>query len=170
MVEREELLKKLTEIRLFCMDVDGVLTNGCMYYSREGEQLKRFNAHDGMGIQILREQLDIIPVIVTQEETDIVTARAQKLKIEHVYRGVRDKGAVLDPLLSRLGLQYNQVLFVGDDINDLPLLRRAGVAVAVADAMPSIRRDVHYVTEARGGEGAVRELVEMILEAKEKYG
>jgi len=170
MVERTELLRRLTRVKMFCMDVDGVLTNGHLYYSKDGELFKCFNAHDGMGIQILREQLGIIPVIITQEETGIVSARARKLKIEHVFQGVRDKGSILAPLLEKLQIGYGEVLFVGDDINDLPLLRRVGVAVAVADAIERIKSEVHYITRSRGGEGAIRELVEMILEARERYG
>ena len=151
------------KIKLFAMDVDGVLTDGGMYYSEEGEVMKKFNTRDGMGIELLRKN-KIIPAIITKENSKIVIKRADKLKVEEVYIGVEDKLKVIEELAKRYNIDFDEIAYIGDDINDLPVLEKVGLTFAPDDAMPEIKQIVDYVTSKRGGEGALREAVDFILE------
>jgi YrbI family 3-deoxy-D-manno-octulosonate 8-phosphate phosphatase len=151
------------KIKLFATDVDGVLTDGGMYYSEEGEVMKKFNTRDGMGIELLRKN-KIIPVIITKENSKIVIKRADKLKVEEVYIGVEDKLKVIEELAKRYNIDFDEIAYIGDDINDLPVLEKVGLTFAPDDAMPEIKQIVDYVTSKRGGEGALREAVDFILE------
>jgi 3-deoxy-D-manno-octulosonate 8-phosphate phosphatase (KDO 8-P phosphatase) len=152
-------------VRLIAMDVDGVLTDAGMYYGENGEELKKFNTRDGMGIALAREA-GLTMAILTRESTAIVARRAAKLRIEEVHVGILDKLACMRDILARHGLTLEQVAYIGDDVNDYELLRHVGLAAAVRDASRLPKSVAHYVTEAKGGEGAVRELCELILEAQ----
>jgi YrbI family 3-deoxy-D-manno-octulosonate 8-phosphate phosphatase len=154
-----------SKIKLFAMDVDGVLTDGSMYYSEKGEVLKKFNTRDGMGIELLRRN-GVIPAIITQEESKIVLRRAGKLKVEEVYIGVKDKLRVIKELAQKYSLSLDEIAYIGDDINDLALLREVGLSFAPSDAMSEVKQLVHQVLSRRGGEGAVREAVEFILQTR----
>jgi len=154
-------------IRMLIMDVDGVLTDAGMYYSEGGEELKKFNTRDGHGITLLHEA-GLLTAIVTRERTQIVTRRAEKLRIQEVHQGIRDKLPVVKDLLARHALTPDQACYVGDDVGDLDAMRFVGLAVAVADAMPPIKRVAAYVTRAAGGAGAVREVCDLILAARER--
>lgn len=154
-----------SKIRLFAMDVDGVLTDGSMYYSEKGEVLKKFNTRDGVGIELLRRN-GVIPVIITQEESKIVLRRARKLKVEEVYIGVKDKLRVIKELAQKYSLSLDEIAYIGDDINDLALLREVGLSFAPSDAMSEVKQLVHQVLSRRGGEGTVREAVEFILQTR----
>lgn len=154
-----------SKIRLFAMDVDGVLTDGSMYYSEKGEVLKKFNTRDGMGIELLRRN-GVIPAIITQEESKIVLRRAGKLKVEEVYIGVKDKLRVIKELAQKYSLSLDEIAYIGDDINDLALLREVGLSFAPSDAVSEVKQLVHQVLSRRGGEGAVREAVEFILQTR----
>lgn len=154
-----------SKVRLFAMDVDGVLTDGSMYYSEKGEVLKKFNTRDGMGIELLRRN-GVIPAIITQEESEIVLRRAEKLKVEEVYIGVKDKLRVIKELARKHNLTLNEVAYIGDDINDLALLREVGLSFAPSDAVLEVQQVVHQVLSRRGGEGAVREAIEFILQTR----
>jgi 3-deoxy-D-manno-octulosonate 8-phosphate phosphatase (KDO 8-P phosphatase) len=155
----------LKRIRLFATDVDGVLTDAGMYYSESGEELKKFNTRDGMGIKLL-QRAGLITALVTQEATKLVARRGEKLAIPEVHQGVMDKLPVLRDMASRHGVTLAEVAYIGDDINDLASLRAVGFSAAPADALPPVREAVTYVCNAKGGEGAVREVAEMILEAQ----
>lgn len=150
-------------IKLFAMDVDGVLTDGGMYYSEQGEMLKRFNTRDGMGIELLRKS-GIIPVIITQEESKIVLKRAEKLKVEEVHVGIGDKLRVIKELAQKYNLSLDEVAYIGDDVNDLAILRKVGLSFAPNDAIPEVKQIVHQVLSRKGGEGVVREAVNFILQ------
>jgi YrbI family 3-deoxy-D-manno-octulosonate 8-phosphate phosphatase len=147
------------------MDVDGVLTDAGMYYAENGDELKKFNTRDGQGIALARE-LGIRTVILTGESTKLVTRRAEKLRIDHLRQGVRDKRAALIEILQTEDIAPEQACYVGDDLNDLGVLEMVGLAIVVNDAMRRPRTLAHYVTAARGGEGAIREVCEMILDAQ----
>jgi 3-deoxy-D-manno-octulosonate 8-phosphate phosphatase (KDO 8-P phosphatase) len=147
------------------MDVDGVLTDAGMYYAENGDELKKFNTRDGQGIALARE-LGIRTVILTGESTKLVTRRAEKLRIDHLRQGVRDKRAALIEILETEDIAPEQACYVGDDLNDLGVLEMVGLAIVVNDAMRRPRTLAHYVTAARGGEGAIREVCEMILDAQ----
>ncbi|MFN3681057.1 MAG: KdsC family phosphatase [Nitrospira sp.] len=155
---------RLRRIRLFAMDVDGVLTDAGMYYSESGDEWKKFNTRDGMGIKLL-QKAGLITAIVTQERTRLVARRAEKLAIPEVHQEVMDKVSVIRDMASRYGLSLDEVAYIGDDVNDLEALTAVGFSAAPADAMPRVLQAVDYVCRKKGGEGAVREVVELILEA-----
>ncbi|OLB54823.1 MAG: HAD family hydrolase [Nitrospirae bacterium 13_2_20CM_2_62_8] len=157
----------LQRLRLFATDVDGVLTDAGMYYSESGEELKKFNTRDGMGIKLL-QRAGLITALITMEETKLVTRRAEKLAIPEVHQGARDKLAVMREMVARHGLTLQQVAYIGDDVNDLEVLNAVGFSAAPADALPAVRNAVDYVCRQKGGEGAVREVADLILEAKSK--
>lgn len=156
---------KLKGIRLFATDVDGVLTDAGMYYAESGDELKKFNTRDGMGIKLL-QRAGLITALVTQETTKLVARRGEKLAIPEVHQGVMDKLPVLKSMAARHGMTMAEVAYMGDDINDLQALRAVGFSAAPVDALPAVRKAVTYVCRAKGGEGAVREVAEMILEAQ----
>ncbi|HKW86617.1 MAG TPA: HAD-IIIA family hydrolase [Nitrospiraceae bacterium] len=162
---RASLSRALKHIRLFATDVDGVLTDAGMYYSESGDELKKFNTRDGMGIKLL-QRAGLITALITMEETKLVIRRAEKLAIPEVHQGARDKLAVLRDLAAKHGLTLQEVAYIGDDVNDLEALKAVGFSAAPADAMPPVLRAVDYVCRKQGGEGAVREVADLILEAK----
>ncbi|MEW6544066.1 MAG: HAD-IIIA family hydrolase [Nitrospirota bacterium] len=147
------------------MDVDGVLTDAGMYYSESGDEWKKFNTRDGMGIKLL-QRAGLLTALITQEQTKLVARRAEKLAIPEVRQGVTDKLAELRALAARYGMDLQEVAYIGDDVNDLEALQAAGFSAAPADAVPPIRKVVRYVCKSRSGEGAVREVADLILEAQ----
>jgi 3-deoxy-D-manno-octulosonate 8-phosphate phosphatase (KDO 8-P phosphatase) len=164
---RKVLLSTLKRIRLFATDVDGVLTDAGMYYSESGEELKKFNTRDGMGIKLL-QRAGIITAIVTQERTKLVAWRGEKLMIPEVHQGVMDKLSLVREMAERHGLSMEEVAYIGDDVNDVATLNAVGFSATPADGMPQAASVVDYVCTKKGGEGAVREIIEMILEAQHK--
>lgn len=162
---RRSLFRLLRRIRLFATDVDGVLTDGGMYYSESGDELKKFNTRDGMGLRLL-QQAGIITAFITQEETKLVARRGAKLAIPEVHLGAWDKLAVLRSIAARHRLSLQEVAYMGDDVNDLATLTAVGFSAAPADGIPAVRKAVHYVCRKKGGEGAVREVTDMILAAQ----
>jgi 3-deoxy-D-manno-octulosonate 8-phosphate phosphatase (KDO 8-P phosphatase) len=157
--------KLLSQIRLFATDVDGVLTDAGMYYSETGDEWKKFNTRDGMGIKLL-QRAGIITAIVTQERTKLVARRAEKLAIPELHQGVMDKLSCVRDMASRHGFSLEQVAYIGDDVNDLEALKAVGFSASPADGLPDILAAVDYVCRKKGGEGAVREIIEMILKAQ----
>jgi 3-deoxy-D-manno-octulosonate 8-phosphate phosphatase (KDO 8-P phosphatase) len=153
-------------VRLLCVDVDGVLTDAGMYYGPDGEVLKKFNTRDGMGLARVREA-GVAVAIISGEDSAIVHARATKLKIDDVFSGAADKRIAIDELCARHGMGMDEVAFIGDDLNDLPALECVGLACAVADAAEPVKAVAHYVTERRGGDGAVREVCELLIAARQ---
>lgn len=153
---------RLRRIRMLLMDVDGVLTDGGMYYTESGDELKKFNTRDGHGITLLHAA-GMRTALVTREQTAIVTRRAAKLGISEVRQGALDKLPVVRGILEKHGITPDAACYIGDDLGDLEVMGYVGCAVAVADALPPIRRIAHYVTRKRGGEGAVREVCDLIL-------
>lgn len=155
----------LQGIRLFATDVDGVLTDAGMYYSESGDEWKKFNTRDGMGIKLL-QKAGLITAIVTQERTRLVARRAEKLAIPELHQGVMDKLSVIQEMATRHGLSLQHVAYIGDDVNDIEALNAVGFSAAPADGLPQVQEVVDYVCRQKGGEGAVRELVEMILQSR----
>jgi len=155
------------KIKLVAMDVDGVLTDAGMYYTENGDELKKFNTRDGMGVALVREA-GLKTAILTRENTRMVERRGAKMRIDHVYIGITDKLTCMNTLLEQLGLTLEQVAYIGDDVNDYELLCHVGLAAAVHDASRLPKSVAHLITEAKGGEGAVRELCEIILEAQQE--
>lgn len=155
-------------IRLLVLDVDGVLTDGSIIYTATGEEIKIFHVRDGHGLRLL-QQAGIHLALITGRQSPAVAHRARNLQIAHVFQGVRDKLAVLRSLQADLGISDEQTAVMGDDLVDLPILRVAGLAVAVADAPLEVQARVHLVTTAPGGRGAVREVCELLLQAQDKW-
>lgn len=149
--------------KLVITDIDGVWTDGGMYYTADGDVMKRFSVKDGWGVILLRK-LGIPVAIMTGEDTQIVQKRADKLKIGYCFLGVKDKVAQAEALCSQLGITLQEVAFIGDDLNDLPLLRKVGYSASPANTPEYVKREVRYVTTACGGYGAFREFVEKLLE------
>lgn len=164
-VRRALSLTVLKGIRLFATDVDGVLTDAGMYYSESGDEWKKFNTRDGMGIKLL-QKAGLITAIVTQERTRLVARRAEKLAIPELHQGVFDKLSVIRDMAMRHGISLKEVAYVGDDVNDIEALKAVGLSAAPADGLPQVLGIVDYVCRQKGGEGAVRELVDMILHSR----
>jgi len=164
---RKGLAAKLKRIRLFATDVDGVLTDAGMYYSESGDEMKKFNTRDGMGIKLL-QRAGIITAIVTQERTKLVAWRGEKLTIPEVHQGVMDKLSLVREMAERHRLSMEEVSYIGDDVNDVTTLEAVGFSATPADGMPQAAAVVDYVCAKEGGDGAVREIIEMILDAQHK--
>jgi 3-deoxy-D-manno-octulosonate 8-phosphate phosphatase (KDO 8-P phosphatase) len=160
-----DVTARARKIRLLVMDVDGVLTDGRMVLSDKGDELKMFHTHDGIGLA-LAHRAGLKTALVTGETSPIAKARGEKLGVDTVVLGARRKGDAVDALLAAAGLPAEALAYVGDDLLDVPALQRAGLAIAVADAVADVRACAHVVTAAPGGRGAVRECVELILRAQ----
>ncbi|MBN2375826.1 MAG: HAD hydrolase family protein [Sedimentisphaerales bacterium] len=163
------------DIKLLVMDVDGVLTDGTIIVHPDGSESKNFHAHDGGWIRIWR-RLGLQTAIITGRECPAVEHRAKMLEIEFVYQKALDKLLVFDQLIEESGVSAQEVAFIGDDVFDLPIIRRAGFSAAVADAVPEIRQAANMTTKASGGKGAVGEFIRFLLKemglwekAMEKY-
>ncbi len=154
-------MSDFTKIKLLVTDVDGVLTDGGMYYFEDGNEAKKFNTRDGMAIQLIKEQ-GIRVIFLTKENTKIVANRAKKLGVE-AYQGVTHKGTTLVDIMIKYDLQNEEVAYVGDDINDISPLEKAGIAICPADAVHEVKRVCNIVTNAKGGEGVIREIYEQHL-------
>ena len=164
-LKSKNIEKTKQKIKMFITDVDGVLTDSGMYYSEKGEILKKFNTRDGMGIEILVKK-GVVPVILTKENSDIVLKRAEKLKIKVVYVGVEDKLAKAAEILKKYNFSFDEVVYIGDDLNDIPLLKKVGFSCCPFDAVEEVKKVVNHVCETKGGEGVVREVVDFIVSMK----
>ncbi|WP_438952257.1 KdsC family phosphatase [Porticoccus sp.] len=162
-----KITRRARQIRLLLLDVDGVLTNGNLYYGNNGEELKSFNIQDGLGIKLLQRQ-GIRVGIITGRSSALVARRAGELGIDLIVQGREDKMQALEEMLAAHPYQMNEIAFLGDDLPDLAVIRRVGLGVAVANARPIIAEHALWQTSACGGAGAVRELAEMILQAQDK--
>jgi len=161
----DAVLERARRIRLLVLDVDGVLTDGRLFLSAAGEELKVFHVRDGSGLVAVR-RAGIEVAIVSGRDSPAVTRRAAELGIRHVRQGVADKGQELDRLLAELGVDAAETACVGDDTPDLPMLRRAGLAIGVSDAHPALLEAAHWITRSPGGRGAVREVCDLLLSAR----
>lgn len=160
-----DLRERAARIKLVVFDVDGVFTDGSLYYGPGGEELKVFNVQDGQGVKrLLAAGIDA--AVISGRDSAAVTRRMRDLGITHVFQGDEDKLPVLERLLKKLGLTLEQAAHVGDDLPDLPLFQRVGLAVATANAMPALKAVAHHVTAAAGGHGAVREVCDLLLTAQ----
>ncbi len=164
----ERLLNKIRRVKLLILDVDGVLTDGRIIIDDAGVESKNFDVKDGHGLKIImRYGIDV--VLLTGRRSQVVERRAADLGIAEVHQGIRNKVEALAELLLRRDLAPGETAYAGDDIVDIPLFKRVGFAVAVADAVPEVRQVADYVTGCKGGRGAVRELCEVILQAQELW-
>ena len=158
---------RAARIKLVAFDIDGVMTDGGLHYTDDGGELKTFNVQDGLGLKLM-QRAGIELAIVTGRTSGVVAARAADLGIEHVYQGVANKRAAVSGLLEKLGLNWTDCAFMGDDLIDLPAMTQCGFAIAPANARPVVKERAHAITDASGGHGAVREAIELILAAQGK--
>ena len=158
----------LERIKVVALDVDGVLTSGKVQLDGNGNEIKEFDVQDGLGL-VLLSKAGYKTAIISARKSEAVRARARELKIDKLYQGARPKEKAYERMLRDLRVGTRDVCFIGDDLNDIRVLRRAGFAVAVPAAAPEVRRVVDYVTKKSGGSGAVRELAELILKATGKW-
>ncbi|MEG6585068.1 KdsC family phosphatase [Dendrosporobacter sp. 1207_IL3150] len=159
---------RANKIKLMIFDVDGVLTNGQIIFGRDGEAMKEFNAQDGLGISVAHKA-GLKTAIITGRESDMVKLRGAELKITDVYQGAMSKLAALQELIAKYNLKLDEVCYVGDDLIDLPVMIQVGLACAVANAVPEVKANAHYIAANEGGRGAVREIVELVLKAQGKW-
>ena len=159
------LLERAASIRMLVLDVDGVLTDGKLYFDNNGNEMKAFSTRDGLGMRCL-QLCGIELALITGRQSEIVDRRAKQLGIKHVYQGCHDKLDAFNHLLEKTGIDEQQVCYAGDDWIDLPVLERVGLAVTVPDADKIMKDRVHWVTSHRGGKGAVREICNLVLAAQ----
>ena len=161
-------IEKAKTIRLLILDVDGVLTTGIIYYQSDGREMKGFHIQDGLGIKLL-QKTGVIVAVISGKNSAVVSRRMQDLSIKHVYLGQEDKLPAYEDLKQRLHMQDHEIAYMGDDLPDLPLLRRVGLAITVPQAPPIIKQHADYITKIKSGKGAVREACEFIMEAQDQY-
>ena len=164
----QQLTRRLEGIKLMIFDVDGVLTDGSLYYGPSGEAIKRFNVMDGLGIKFL-QKFGILTAIISARQSPIVQARATDLGINHVFQGSHNKQAALTLLLAQTGFNLIECAYLADDVVDLPLLTQVGFAAVVPNCHIELRQYAHYITKATGGNGAAREVCDMLLQAQGHY-
>lgn len=157
--------QRAQNVRIAIFDVDGVLTDGTLYYSDTGAEIKGFHVRDGQGLKLLQSS-GVLTAIITSRRSKAVELRARDLGIELLYQGIADKLDTCRSLLSRVSLEAGAAAYIGDDLVDLPVLMHCGLAVSVPEAPLAVRGCAHYVTEARGGHGAAREFCEFIMQAQ----
>ena len=155
-------------IKLIVFDVDGVMTDGSLYLCDDGQEYKAFNSHDGLGMKMLKAS-GVEMAIITGRTSNVVVKRAENTGVAHFYQGVEDKLEALEHLTQKLGLELSQCAFMGDDVLDLPPMRRSGLSLTVPAAPPLVKQHAHYVTTREGGRGAIREVVELIMQAQGTY-
>jgi 3-deoxy-D-manno-octulosonate 8-phosphate phosphatase (KDO 8-P phosphatase) len=160
-----ELRARACGVQLLILDVDGVLTNGRLYYGADGDELKAFHIRDGLGLKMLLAT-SVKVAIVTGRTSRAVALRAENLGVRYVFQGVNDKLGAFEQLLQQLSLPAGAAAAMGDDLPDLPVLRRCGLAACVPEAPALIRSHSHYISESSGGAGAVRELCELLMAAQ----
>lgn len=161
----QDILDKARQIKLVIFDVDGVLTDGSLFLGDDGQEYKAFHAKDGLGMKLLQAS-GVEIGIITARTSKVVEHRMHSLDIKHVYQGCLDKSQAFDELLAKQGLKHEQVAYVGDDVIDLPVMRKAGLAIAVQDAHPLAKQHAHWQTPHNGGRGAARDVCELIMEAQ----
>jgi 3-deoxy-D-manno-octulosonate 8-phosphate phosphatase (KDO 8-P phosphatase) len=164
----QEFIEKVSKIKLLLTDCDGVLTDGCVYYSNSGEVMKCFSLRDGMGVERLRKYSGVETGIVTGENSEIVQRRAEKLGITEYHPGSCDKYSTLKEILRTRNISSDQVAYIGDDLNDLEIMQHVGLSACPKDAMSLIRKTANLIMVNKGGHGAFRELAEIIIFYKHK--
>ncbi|MDQ7076027.1 MAG: 3-deoxy-manno-octulosonate-8-phosphatase KdsC [Gammaproteobacteria bacterium] len=157
--------QKAAQIRLVIFDIDGVLTSGALFIGDDGQEYKAFHSRDGHGLRMLQDS-GVQVAIITGRSSKVVQHRAKDLGIQHVYQGRREKLPAFEELLQATGFSVEQVAYVGDDVMDLPIMIRTGLAIAVQDAHSLVKKHAHWLTPSNGGMGAGRDVCELIMEAQ----
>ena len=164
----KEVRERAAKVKLLVLDVDGVLTDGRIIMDHKGREIKAFNVRDGHGLRLLREA-GIEVAILTGRSSPVVQKRADDLGILWVRQGVNDKVGAYEKIVRKMGITDNEACFVGDDLVDIPLLKRVGIPIVVADGAPEAKRFARYVTQSSGGKGAVREVCDLLLQTQGKW-
>lgn len=160
-----KLLKKCKKIKIVLTDVDGVLTDGGMYYSSKGDVMKKFHVRDGMGVTLLRKN-KISTIIVTKEKNPIIRQWAKKMKIKKVYEGILQKEVIINEIYKTFNITPQELAYIGDDVNDIGLIKKVGFSAAPKDGIGQIKKIVDYICKSKGGEGVLREIADIILLTK----
>lgn len=163
-----ENFERARKVKVVIVDVDGVMTDGRIIYGNYGDELKFFDVKDGLGLVLLRDA-GLKTIILSSRKSRIIQKRAKELKVVKIYQDVKDKLKIFEKMLRKFKVSADEVCYIGDDLIDIPVLRRAGFAVAVDSAVPEAKEGVHYVTQRGGGRGAVREVCDLILKAQQKW-
>ena len=163
---KKNFLARLKKIKLLILDVDGVLTDNSVYIGSDGNEFKGFNIQDGFGIHLLQQEAKVKVALLSGRYSKSTEFRAKELEIEMVYNGYTDKAQVLEEIRLKTALDYSEMAYMGDDFADIPVLRKTGVAITVKNARPEVKKICQYVTKDSGGDGAVREVIDLILKAK----
>jgi 3-deoxy-D-manno-octulosonate 8-phosphate phosphatase (KDO 8-P phosphatase) len=164
-----DIFERAARVRLVIFDVDGVLTDGSLYLGDDGQEYKAFHSRDGHGMAMLQES-GVTVGIITGRSSQVVKLRMESLGVRQVYQGQRDKRAAYEQLKRDLGVGDDEVAFVGDDVVDLPVMSRVGLAIAVQDAHPAVKQHAHWQTPSAGGRGAARDVCELLMEAQGTLG
>ncbi|MDH5325526.1 MAG: 3-deoxy-manno-octulosonate-8-phosphatase KdsC [Gammaproteobacteria bacterium] len=160
-----DIYEKAKKIKLIIFDVDGVLTDGSLFFGDDGQEYKAFNAKDGHGMKMLQRS-GVEVAIITARSSELVKHRMKNLEIKHVYQGQKDKLPAFKSLIDKLKIHSDEVAYVGDDVVDLPIMIRVGLAVSVADGHPLSKKHAHWITPTPGGRGAARDICELIMQAQ----
>jgi 3-deoxy-D-manno-octulosonate 8-phosphate phosphatase (KDO 8-P phosphatase) len=168
MTDQASIERRASHVKLLLLDCDGVLTDGRLWLLQDGDEHKAFNTKDGLGLELLR-RAGLRAGVITGRTSTALARRAKELGIEFLRQGNEQKIAAFEEVLRSAGVEDDEVAFVGDDLSDIPLMRRSEFAVAVADAVAETRAAAHYVTQAKGGRGAVREVIEIILKSQGRW-
>ena len=161
----QKLKEKIKKIKLIATDVDGVLTDGGMYYSSKGDTLKKFQAIDGMAVSILKRNT-IPTVIITKERNQIVKQWSSKMNIDRLFDGIKNKEKIVPKLCKLYSLSENNIAYIGDDVNDLEILKRVGFSITPKDGNLEVKKIVDYICKSSGGEGVLREICDLVISVK----
>ncbi|GJL81773.1 MAG: 3-deoxy-D-manno-octulosonate 8-phosphate phosphatase [marine bacterium B5-7] len=164
-----DIIERARTVKLLIVDVDGVLTDGSLYLTDTGMQFKAFHSRDGLGLKLIRN-INIKTAIITARTSESVQLRVDELGIDHLYQGAQDKHTAFEELSSATGIEPRFACYVGDDIVDLPVMKRVGLSISVADAHPAVKEQSHWITPLAGGKGAVRQICDLLLYANGQYG
>ena len=165
MVKNPNFRSLCKDIKLVISDVDGVLTDGCMYYSDKEEIMKKFHTHDGMGVELLSKN-NIHTILMTKEKSNIVKKRASKIKVKEIFMGVLEKENLFEHLCIKYSLKSKNIAYIGDDINDLKIIKLVGFSASPNNGIDEIKKTVQYICKKNGGEGAFREFADLIINNK----
>ena len=163
-----EIQRRAAEVRMIVLDVDGVLTDGRIYLGNKDEEFRTFFVRDGLGIR-MGQSAGLIFGILSGRDSPLVERRARELHIKHIHQGIQDKGPCLEQIAAKTDLETKQICFIGDDLIDVPAMRRAGLAACPADGCEETRQFAHYICNNKGGHGAVREVVDLVLRASGRW-
>lgn len=161
----QDILNLAKKIKLVIFDVDGVLTDGSLFFGDDGQEYKAFYSRDGLGIKLL-QRTGVEVGIITARDSQLVNHRMENLGIEHLYQGRLDKISAYQEMIAKLNVSPEQTAYAGDDVVDLPVMKKVGLAIAVQDAHPFVKKHAHWITEHNGGRGAARDICELIMEAQ----